>query len=126
MEDYSWLIGKKVKGFEFETTKSISFTDEMIDLIDLEGTIISFSDFYNAVNVEFNYGCYTYPLQGVLDQLKKPSDVLFVNIDDKEERTKIVKSPIYAMEFEVDGVEVSIKHQDQEKLNELYFKINEL
>lgn len=78
-------VGDKVKGFKFENTKNLTFSDVMNDYIDVEGTVIGIDLYDNTFNIEFDSGyCYWYPLldfnktdsivESVINQFKQRSE----------------------------------------------------
>jgi len=91
MENPEKLIGRKVKGFKFESEKGFSYLKSMDNYIEKEGIIKIYNDIYNCFVVSFKDNCYSYPADQieahlVEDEIPTLSDgvmmlVSFNNID---------------------------------------------
>lgn len=71
------LVGRKIRGFKFESKDSIRFTDSMEEYIGITGKIISENEFY--VTVKFDEVKFAYPIQEALDYILKEEPKELVN-----------------------------------------------
>lgn len=68
------LIGRKVKGFAFETTTSLEYNDKMNKYIGKEGVICYYDSLDNTYRVKFNDDHWFYPASEIEKHLVEEKD----------------------------------------------------
>lgn len=76
------LIGRKVKGFAFETTEHIGFSPVMYDYINVIGTIIHYNEYNDSYSVIFDDTDWHYPAS-LIEQHLVPESQTDMDLLDK-------------------------------------------
>jgi len=82
------LIGRKVKGFRFESIKGCTFTPEMESLIDELGRIISYRNLKYTINFKKNNFNWEYPADQIEQHLLPENKTKKERIEELEKRVE--------------------------------------
>ena len=94
------LIGKKARGFKFNSTEKCDFTFGMEEKIGEIGTITRYDEWENSYKITFDDGDYWfYPATEIekhlIDLIQELSDGVLMEVDDDEEFSDPVKRLVF-------------------------------